>query len=54
VQGRSTVDGLERIAAFRRVGPDWPVYVSVARNRVRSFAGWRRTMAPQAMPGAGL
>jgi PAS domain S-box-containing protein len=49
VQGRSTVDGLERIAAFRRVGPDWPVYVSVARNRSAVVSGWRRTMAPQAM-----
>jgi PAS domain S-box-containing protein len=46
VHGRSTVDGVERIAAFRRVG-SWPVYASAARARTAIVAQWRKTVAVQ-------
>ena len=42
VAGRSSVDGLKRIAAFRRVGTDWPVYVSVARTWSAVVSRWQR------------
>jgi two-component system sensor kinase FixL len=46
VHGRSTVDGVERIAAFRRV-EGWPVYASAARARTAIFARWREMVAVQ-------
>lgn len=46
VHGRSTVDGIERVAAFRRV-ESWPVYASAARARMAIVAQWRRTVAVQ-------
>ena len=54
-RGRSTVDGLERIAAFKRV-QGWPVYASVARERSAIVARWWRTVALQlgfAVPAIG-
>ncbi len=46
VHGRSTVDGMERVAAFRRV-ENWPVYASAARARTVIVAQWRKTVAVQ-------
>lgn len=46
VHGRSTVDGVERVAAFRRV-EGWPVYASAARARTGIIAQWRETVAVQ-------
>ncbi len=46
VHGRSTVDGVERVAAFRRV-ESWPVYASAARARTAVVARWRETVAMQ-------
>jgi PAS domain S-box-containing protein len=46
VRGRSTVDGSERIAAFRRV-EGWPVYASVARARAAIMAQWWQTVVLQ-------
>ena len=46
VHGRSTVDGVERVAAFRRV-ESWPVYASAARDRTAIVAQWRKTVAVQ-------
>jgi PAS domain S-box-containing protein len=51
VHGRSTVDGVERIAAFRRV-EGWPVYASAARARTAIVTRWRETVALQLGFGA--
>ncbi len=47
VRGRSTIDGGERVAAFRRVG-GWPVYASASRKRAAIVARWRGIVAWQA------
>jgi PAS domain S-box-containing protein len=55
VRGRSTVDGMERIAAFKRV-EGWPVYASAARARNTIVARWWQTVALQlgfAVPAIG-
>ena len=44
--GRSSVDGVERVAAFRRVG-EWPVYASAARDRTSIVTRWLETVAVQ-------
>ncbi|WP_158287883.1 PAS domain-containing protein [Falsiroseomonas bella] len=49
VRARSPMDDVERIAALRRVGGSWPVYVSAARDRGAVIAAWRREIAPQAV-----
>lgn len=46
VHGRSTVDGVERVAAFRRV-EGWPVYASAARARTAILGRWRAMVAVQ-------
>lgn len=46
VHGRSTVDGVERVAAFRKV-ESWPIYASAARTRTSIVAQWRQTVAAQ-------
>ncbi|WP_237213367.1 HWE histidine kinase domain-containing protein [Falsiroseomonas oryziterrae] len=48
ISRRSSVDGVERVAALRRVGVDWPVYAVAARARSAIVSGWRKAMAPQA------
>jgi PAS domain S-box-containing protein len=44
----STLDGVERVVAYRKVGGAWPVYAAVARDRATVVAAWRRDMVPQA------
>lgn len=43
----STIDGVERVVAYRRVGGPWPVYVSAARARSLVHAAWRAEVLPQ-------
>jgi PAS domain S-box-containing protein len=50
-RGRSSIDGAERVAAYRRV-EGWPVYASVARSKAAIMARWRETVALQV--GFGL
>ncbi|MES2710747.1 MAG: PAS domain-containing protein [Pseudomonadota bacterium] len=47
---RSTLDGEQRIAAFRRVG-GYPVYASAARPRSAILARWTAAMLPLLMIG---
>ncbi|MDP3417728.1 PAS domain-containing protein [Falsiroseomonas sp.] len=49
----SATDGVERVAAFRRVGGDWPVYAAAARARPAVVAAWRQAVAPQAVLALG-
>lgn len=49
VRASSPVNRVEQVAAFRRVGGNWPVYVSAARSRAAVIAAWRREVAPQAV-----
>lgn len=49
-RGRSSLDGVERIGAYRRL-EGWPVYVAVARPAAAVVARWRRTVLPQAALG---
>jgi len=49
----SRTDGVERVAALRRVGGDWPVYAAAARARPAVVAAWRQTVAPQAVLSLG-
>ncbi|TPG57139.1 PAS domain S-box protein [Roseomonas nepalensis] len=45
----SSIDGVERVVAYRRVGGPWPVYVSAARARSLVSAAWRQEVLPQAI-----
>jgi len=49
----SPSDGVEHVAAFRRVGGDWPVYAAAARARPAVVAAWRQAVAPQAVLALG-
>jgi two-component sensor histidine kinase len=49
----SSIDGVERFIAFRRVGGDWPVYASAGRDRAAIVAAWRRSLVPQASVALG-
>ncbi len=44
VRGRSSIDGVERVLAFRRVG-DYPLYVSSGIPTASIFAQWRQHYA---------
>lgn len=45
----SSIDGVQRVVAYRRVGGAWPVYVSAARARSALFADWVRQVLPQGL-----
>lgn len=46
---RSTIDGEVRVAAYRRVGGDWPLYVAAARAQSEVVAEWRWQVLPEAI-----
>jgi len=48
--GASDIDGVERLFAYRKLGP-YPVYVIVGFKRSAVIAGWARLMAGQLMIG---
>jgi PAS domain S-box-containing protein len=56
VSGPSGIDGVWRIAAFRRV-EGWPIYVTAGRSRAAVLAGWKSSAAELlavGLPATGL
>ncbi|WP_270938755.1 hypothetical protein, partial [Falsiroseomonas oryzae] len=53
IRAVSSVDGVERVAAYRRVGGDWPIYAFAGRDRAVIAAAWSRSLVPQAALAAG-
>jgi two-component system, NtrC family, sensor kinase len=48
--GASDIDGVERLFAYRKLGP-YPIYVVVGFKRSAVIAGWAKVMASQLMFG---